>query len=74
MSHPDLFAQPDIRPIEVGEVWENPVTRERFVIVDLPWLNGEDRAVGQLTAVPGTRCCPSLGMTIMASLGLNAIR
>jgi quercetin dioxygenase-like cupin family protein len=55
MSHPDLLAQPDIRPIEVGEVWENPVTRERFVVVDLPWLNDEGRAVGQLTAVPGTR-------------------
>jgi quercetin dioxygenase-like cupin family protein len=55
MSHPDLLAQPDTRPIEVGETWENPVTRERFVVVDLPWLNDEGRAVGQLTAVPGTR-------------------
>lgn len=54
MSHPDLLAQPDTRPIEVGETWENPVTRERFVVVDLPWLNDEGRAVGQLTAVPGT--------------------
>jgi mannose-6-phosphate isomerase-like protein (cupin superfamily) len=55
MSHPDLLAQPDTRPIEVGETWENPVTRERFVVIDLPWLNDEGRAVGQLTAVPGTR-------------------
>lgn len=55
MSHPDAFAPPDTRPIEIGEAWENPVTRERFVVLDLPWLNDEGRAVGQLTAVPGTR-------------------
>jgi mannose-6-phosphate isomerase-like protein (cupin superfamily) len=55
MSHPDPLAPADTRPIEVGEVWENPVTRERAVIVDLPWLNDEGRAVAELTAVPGTR-------------------
>ena len=55
MSHPDLLAPPDTRPIEVGEVWENPVTLESAVIVDLPWLNDEGRAAGILTAVPGTR-------------------
>ena len=55
MSHPDLLAPPDTRPIEVGEVWKNPVTLERGVILDLPWLNDEGRAVGELTAVPGTR-------------------
>ena len=55
MSHPDLLAPPDTRPIEVGEVWENLVTLERAVILDLPWLNDEGRAVGELTAVPGTR-------------------
>ena len=55
MSHPDLLAPPDTRPIELGEVWENPVTLERGVIVDLPWLNDEGRAVAVLTAVPGTR-------------------
>jgi len=55
MSHPDLVAPPDTRPIELGEVWENPVTLERGVIVDLPWLNDEGRAVADLTAVPGTR-------------------
>jgi len=55
MSHPDLLAPPDTRPIEVGEVWENPVTLERAVLVDLPWLNDEGRAVAELTAVPGTR-------------------
>jgi quercetin dioxygenase-like cupin family protein len=55
MSHPDLLAPPDTRPIELGEVWENPVTRERAVIIDLPWLNDEGRAVAELTAVPGAR-------------------
>jgi quercetin dioxygenase-like cupin family protein len=55
MSHPDLLAPPDTRPLEVGEVWENPVTLERAVCVDLPWLNDEGRTVAVLTAVPGTR-------------------
>lgn len=55
MSHPDPLAPPDTRPIEVGEVWENPATLERAVIVDLPWLNAEGSAVAELTAVPGTR-------------------
>lgn len=55
MSHPDLLAPPDTRPIELGEVWENPVTLERAVIIDLPWLNDEGRAVADLTAVPGAR-------------------
>lgn len=55
MSHPDLLASPDTRPIEVGEVWENPVTLERARIVDLPWLNDEGRTVAELTALPGAR-------------------
>ena len=55
MSHPDLLAPPDTRPIELGEVWENPVTLERAVIVDLPWLNDEGRLVVDLTALPGAR-------------------
>ncbi len=55
MSHPDLAASPDTRPIELGEVWENPVTLERAVIVELPWLNDEGRAVAELTALPGAR-------------------
>ena len=28
MSHPDPHGPPDRTPIEVGEVWENPVTGE----------------------------------------------
>ena len=55
MSHPDPAAPPDLRPIEPGEVWENPVTRERAVIVELPWLNDEGRVVADLTALPGAR-------------------
>ena len=55
MSHPDPAAAPDMRPIERGEVWENPVTLERAVIVDLPWLNDEGRVVADLTALPGAR-------------------
>ena len=55
MSHPDPRASPDTRPIEPGEVWDNPVTLERGVLVELPWLNTEGRAVAELTALPGAR-------------------
>ena len=55
MSHPDPAAPPDLRPIEPGEVWENPVTLERAVIVELPWMNDEGRVVADLTALPGAR-------------------
>lgn len=55
MSHPNPAAAPDVRPIEPGEVWENPVTRERAVILEMPWLNPEGRVVADLTALPGAR-------------------
>src|SRR4051812_6286575 len=55
MSHPDASAPPDRRPIEAGEVWENPVTRERAVVLELPWQNGEGHGVAELTALPGAR-------------------
>ena len=55
MSHPDPRAAADRRPIEPGEVLENPVTRERAVALELPWQNPEGRAVAQLTALPGAR-------------------
>src|SRR3954465_10388972 len=55
MSHPDASGPPDRRPIEAGEVWENPVTRERAVVLELPWQNGEGRGVAELTALPGAR-------------------
>jgi mannose-6-phosphate isomerase-like protein (cupin superfamily) len=55
VSHPDPSAPPDLRPIELGEVLENPVTRERAVIIELPWQNEEGRAVAEMTALPGAR-------------------
>ena len=55
MSHPDPSAPPDLRPIEFGEVLENPVTRERAVIIELPWQNAQSRAVAEMTALPGAR-------------------
>jgi len=55
VSHPDLSAGPDLRPIEPGEVLENPVTRERATIIELPWQNAEGRAVAEMTALPGAR-------------------
>ncbi len=55
MSHPDAGAAPDRRPIEVGEVWENPVTRERAELLELPWDNPDERGVAVLTALPGAR-------------------
>ena len=36
MSKPDPHGPPDRTPIKVGEVWENPVTRERATIVSVP--------------------------------------
>ena len=55
MSHPDPSAPPDLRPIELGEVLENLVTRERAVIIELPWQNVDGRAVAEMTALPGAR-------------------
>ena len=55
MSHPDPGAVPDTRPIEPGEVFENPVTRERAVVIEAPWWNTEGRAVADMTALPGAR-------------------
>jgi quercetin dioxygenase-like cupin family protein len=55
MSHPDPSGPADRRPIKVGEVWENPVTRERATILELPWDNPEGRATAELTALVGAR-------------------
>ena len=55
MSHPDPHGEPDRTPIEVGEVWENPVTRERARLVELPWDNPDGRAAAELTALVGAR-------------------
>jgi hypothetical protein len=35
MSHPDPNGPADFTPIEVGEVWENPVAGERATILEL---------------------------------------
>ena len=55
ISHPDPNAPPDLTPIRIGEVLENPVTRERATILELPWKNPERRAVAELTALVGAR-------------------
>jgi hypothetical protein len=36
MSHPEPHGPPDRNPIKVGEIWENPVTRERVTILERP--------------------------------------
>src|SRR5215207_4977597 len=55
VSHPDPSAPADLAAIEPGEVWENPVTGERAVVLELPWENPEARGVAELTAFPGAR-------------------
>ena len=55
MSHPDPDGPPDLRPIKVGEIWENPVTGERGTILERPWDNPEGRATAELTALVGAR-------------------
>lgn len=55
MSHPDLNVPPDLTPIQVGEIYENPVTGERAKVLELPWTNPEGRAVAEMTALVGAR-------------------
>jgi len=55
MSHPDPNGPPDRTPIRVGEVWENPVNRERITILERFWDNPEGRAIAELTALVGAR-------------------
>ena len=55
MSHPDPNGPPERRPIKVGEVWENPVTGERLVILERPWDNPASRVTGEPTALVGAR-------------------
>src|SRR5262245_18865087 len=55
MSHPDPDGPPDLTPIRIGEIWENPVTREQVRIVELPYSNPEHRATAELTALYGQR-------------------
>jgi quercetin dioxygenase-like cupin family protein len=55
VSHPDPNGAPDLTPIKVGEVWENPVTAERATILEAPWQSAEGRATAELTALVGAR-------------------
>ena len=55
MSHPDPHAPPDLTPIQIGEVWENPVSGERAKILELPHQNPEGRVVAELIASVGAR-------------------
>ena len=55
MSHPDPHGPPDRTPIEIGEVWENPITGEYAKILELPYRNPEGRAVAELLARVGAR-------------------
>jgi len=55
MSHPDPNGQPDLTPIKEGEVFENPVTRERATLLELPFDNPDEHATAELTALVGAR-------------------
>ncbi len=55
MSHPINNPTTDLPPLEVGEVWENPVTGERGKLLEAPWHNSEGRLVAELTALVGAR-------------------
>ena len=54
-SHPDPNGPPDRRPLQVGEIWENPATKERATILELPHTNPEGRVTAELTALVGAR-------------------
>jgi quercetin dioxygenase-like cupin family protein len=55
MSHPYPHGPPDHTPIQIGEVWENPISRERATILEVPHQNPERRAVAELLALVGAR-------------------
>lgn len=55
MSHPDPHAPPDLRPIQVGEILENPVTKERATVLELFYQNEQGRSVAELCALVGAR-------------------
>jgi len=55
MSHPDAAGAPDLAPIAVGEVWENPVNGERATIRELAWKNPDGRGVAELIALVGAK-------------------
>ena len=53
MSHPDPDGPADLTPIEVGEVWTNPVTGDRATFLELPSTNPDGRCSSELTALVG---------------------
>ncbi|WGJ13780.1 hypothetical protein QEV83_13955 [Methylocapsa sp. D3K7] len=55
MSYPDPNEPPDRTPIQIGEVWENPITRERATTIELPHQNPAGRATAGLTALVGAQ-------------------
>jgi quercetin dioxygenase-like cupin family protein len=55
MSHPNPTGPPDHTPIQTGDIWENPVNRERLTILERPWDNPEGRATFEMTALVGAR-------------------
>jgi quercetin dioxygenase-like cupin family protein len=55
LSHPATDPVTDLAPIRVGEVWVNPVTRERATVLELPWQAPEGRGVAEVTALVGSR-------------------
>jgi mannose-6-phosphate isomerase-like protein (cupin superfamily) len=55
MSHPDPNAPFDHTPVQVGELWVNPITKERVTILERPWDNSERRASAELSALVGAR-------------------
>jgi quercetin dioxygenase-like cupin family protein len=55
MSHPDPNAPPDLTPIQIGEIWENPITRERATILKLSHQNAEGRVAAELIARVGAK-------------------
>ena len=55
MTFPDTHTPADRTPIRIGEIWENPITREHATIIELPRQNRERRAVAELIARVGAR-------------------
>ena len=55
MSHPDPGGPADLTPIQVGEIWTNPVTGERATLLERPWENTDGRVAAELTALVGAR-------------------
>lgn len=55
MSHLDPNAPVNRTPVEVGELWANPITKERVTILERPWDNAVARATAELTALVGAK-------------------